>query len=167
MPTAPPWTATSGASPPSGFQLNVNLLGEAVLGEREADAPAAGDASTSSATSDVDYVSVKISGVASQLQHWAWDDSLDRIADRLRTMLRAAQARAATFVNLDMEEYHDLELTMAAFRRVLDEDEFLATEAGIVLQAYLPDAFDALRPAGGLGGRPPGPRRRATSRSGW
>lgn len=125
-----------------GFELNVNLLGEAVLGEREA-------ARRLQATVDllgdehVDYVSVKISGVASQLQHWAWDDSLDRIADRLRTILRAAQARG-TFVNLDMEEYHDLELTMAAFRVVLDEDEFLTTEAGIVLQAYLPDAFDAL-----------------------
>jgi RHH-type transcriptional regulator, proline utilization regulon repressor / proline dehydrogenase / delta 1-pyrroline-5-carboxylate dehydrogenase len=125
-----------------GFELNVNLLGEAVLGEREA-------ARRLQATIDllgddnVDYVSVKISGVASQLQHWAWDDSLDRIADRLRTILRAARARG-TFVNLDMEEYHDLELTMAAFRLVLGEDEFLTTEAGIVLQAYLPDAFDAL-----------------------
>jgi RHH-type transcriptional regulator, proline utilization regulon repressor / proline dehydrogenase / delta 1-pyrroline-5-carboxylate dehydrogenase len=131
-----------GARQAEGFDLNVNLLGEAVLGEREA-------ARRLQATIDllgdehVDYVSVKISGVASQLQHWAWDDSLDRIAERLRTILRAAQARG-TFVNLDMEEYHDLELTMAAFRRVLDEDEFLGTEAGIVLQAYLPDAFDAL-----------------------
>ena len=132
-----------GARRAEGFDLNVNLLGEAVLGEREA-------ARRLQATIDllgdehVDYVSVKISGVASQLQHWAWDDSLDRIADRLRTILRAAAERG-TFVNLDMEEYHDLELTMAAFRRVLDEDEFLGTEAGIVLQAYLPDAFDALR----------------------
>jgi RHH-type proline utilization regulon transcriptional repressor/proline dehydrogenase/delta 1-pyrroline-5-carboxylate dehydrogenase len=131
-----------GARRAEGFDLNVNLLGEAVLGEREA-------ARRLHATIDllgddhVDYVSVKISGVASQLQHWAWDYSLDRIADRLRTILRAAQARD-TFVNLDMEEYHDLELTMAAFRRVLDEDEFLSSEAGIVLQAYLPDAFDAL-----------------------
>lgn len=131
-----------GARRAEGFDLNVNLLGEAVLGEREA-------ARRLQATIDllgdehVDYVSVKISGVASQLQHWAWDDSLDRVAERLRTILRAAQARG-TFVNLDMEEYHDLELTMAAFRRVLDEDEFLGAEAGIVLQAYLPDAFDAL-----------------------
>src|SRR3546814_19669294 len=93
----------------------------------------------------------KISGVASQLQHWAWDDSLDRIADRLRTILRAARSRG-TFVNLDMEEYHDLQLTMAAFRRVLDEDEFLGTEAGIVLQAYLPDASDALRDLVGWAG---------------
>ncbi len=131
-----------GARRRQGFDLNVNLLGEAVLGEREAQRRL-------QATIDllddenVDYVSVKISGIASQLNHWAWDDSLDRIAERLRTVLRAA-ARSGTFVNLDMEEYHDLELTVAAFCRVLGEDEFLATEAGIVLQAYLPDALGAL-----------------------
>jgi len=126
-----------------GFALNVNLLGEAVLGEREA-------ARRLQATIDlldhplVDHVSVKISGIASQLQPWAWDDSLQRICERLRTVLGAAAARGA-FVNLDMEEYHDLELTMAAFRRVLDEPAHLGTEAGIVLQAYLPDAFGALQ----------------------
>jgi len=126
-----------------GFDLNVNLLGEAVLGEREARRRLHATIDLL-ADEHVDYVSVKISGIASQLQHWAWDVSLDRVSDRLRTVLRAAAERG-TFVNLDMEEYHDLELTMAAFRRVLDEDEFLVTEAGIVLQAYLPDAFDALQ----------------------
>jgi len=126
-----------------GFDLNVNLLGEAVLGEREAQRRLQATLDLL-AHDDVDYVSVKISGIASQLQPWAWDDSLDRICDRLRTVLRAAAGRG-TFVNLDMEEYHDLELTMAAFRRVLDEDELLGTEVGIVLQAYLPDAFDALQ----------------------
>jgi len=126
-----------------GYDLNVNLLGEAVLGEREAQRRL--DATIGLlADENVDYVSVKISGIAAQLQHWAWDDSVDRISDRLRTVLRAAAERG-TFVNLDMEEYHDLELTMAAFCRVLDEDELLASEAGIVLQAYLPDAFDALQ----------------------
>lgn len=126
-----------------GFDLNVNLLGEAVLGEREAQRRLQATLDLLG-RDDVDYVSVKISGIAAQLQPWAWDDSLDRISDRLRTVLRAAVGRG-TFVNLDMEEYHDLELTMAAFRRVLDEDEFLAADAGIVLQAYLPDAFGALQ----------------------
>ena len=127
----------------NGFDLNVNLLGEAVLGEREA-------ARRLQATEallrepDIDYVSVKISAVASQLNHWAWDDSVDRISERLRQVLRSAKARG-TFVNLDMEEYHDLDLTIEAFCRVLDEAEFTDVDAGIVLQAYLPDSFDALR----------------------
>jgi RHH-type transcriptional regulator, proline utilization regulon repressor / proline dehydrogenase / delta 1-pyrroline-5-carboxylate dehydrogenase len=47
------------------------------------------------------------------------------------------------FVNLDMEEYRDLELTIAAFTRVLGEPEFAGTDAGIVLQAYLPDSHAA------------------------
>jgi RHH-type transcriptional regulator, proline utilization regulon repressor / proline dehydrogenase / delta 1-pyrroline-5-carboxylate dehydrogenase len=126
-----------------GFDLNVNLLGEAVLGEGEAQRRLQATIDLL-ADAHVDYVSVKISGIAAQLQHWAWDDSLDRVSERLRTILRAAAGRG-TFVNLDMEEYHDLELTLAAFCRVLDEDEHLDTEAGIVLQAYLPDAFDALQ----------------------
>ncbi|HUK62957.1 MAG TPA: bifunctional proline dehydrogenase/L-glutamate gamma-semialdehyde dehydrogenase, partial [Dongiaceae bacterium] len=47
------------------------------------------------------------------------------------------------FINLDMEEYRDLDLTVTAFREVLDEPEFLPLSAGIVLQAYLPDSFRA------------------------
>lgn len=132
-----------GARRQEGFSLNVNLLGEAVLGEREAERRLA---ATLALLEDpnIDYVSVKISAVASQLNHWAWDDCLERICDRLRTIWRAASGRD-TFVNLDMEEYHDLALTVEAFCRVLAEPEFLDIEAGIVLQAYLPDAFPALQ----------------------
>lgn len=126
-----------------GFSLNVNLLGEAVLGEREAERRLAATVALLQQP-EIDYVSIKISAVASQLNHWAWDDCLDRISERLRIIWRAA-AGHDTFVNLDMEEYHDLELTVAAFCRVLEEPEFADVEAGIVLQAYLPDSFPALQ----------------------
>ncbi|MDA8043672.1 MAG: bifunctional proline dehydrogenase/L-glutamate gamma-semialdehyde dehydrogenase [Actinomycetota bacterium] len=124
--------------------LNINVLGEAVLGEDEAqrrlgavlevlDRPA------------VDYVSVKISSICSQLEVLAFDHEVARIADRLRPLYRRAMSfRRPKFVNLDMEEYRDLDLTMAVFRRVLDEEEFLGLRAGIVLQAYLPDSYAAL-----------------------
>src|SRR5207245_8178700 len=46
---------------------------------------------------------------------------------------------------LDMEEYRDLDLTVTAFREVLDEPEFLPLSAGIVLQAYLPDSHRVQR----------------------
>ena len=49
------------------------------------------------------------------------------------------------FINLDMEEYRDLDLTVTAFREVLDEPEFLPLSAGIVLQAYLPDSHRVQR----------------------
>ncbi len=128
-----------------GFAQNVNLLGEAVLGEREADRRLRETAALVD-QSHVDYVSVKVSAIASQLNYWDWDGSLDRVVDRLGELFRrAAVSDPPTFVNLDMEEYHDLEITIAAFQRLLDSPEFLATEAGIVLQTYLPDSFGALR----------------------
>ncbi len=128
-----------------GFALNINMLGEAVLGEREA---AARLDATKRLVVDphVDYVSIKVSAVAPQLNHWDFDGSLDRVAERLRDLFRAARdATPRVFVNLDMEEYHDLEITVAAFTTVLDEPEFHQFPAGLVLQAYLPDAFGALQ----------------------
>ncbi|NUP59561.1 MAG: bifunctional proline dehydrogenase/L-glutamate gamma-semialdehyde dehydrogenase, partial [Pseudarthrobacter sp.] len=52
--------------------------------------------------------------------------------------------RKAKFINLDMEEYKDLDMTIAVFTRILDKPEFKNLEAGIVLQAYLPDALSAM-----------------------
>ena len=43
-----------------------------------------------------------------------------------------------------MEEYRDLDLTVEAFCRVLDEPTFTRLPAGIVLQAYLPDTHAVL-----------------------
>ncbi|OZB81690.1 MAG: 1-pyrroline-5-carboxylate dehydrogenase, partial [Microbacterium sp. 14-71-5] len=51
---------------------------------------------------------------------------------------------SAKFINLDMEEYKDLDLTIAVFTSILDRPEFKTLEAGIVLQAYLPDALGAM-----------------------
>lgn len=128
-----------------GFAQNVNLLGEAVLGETEADRRLQATLDLIDQP-DVDYVSVKLSAVASQLNYWDWDGSIERVTARLRTIFaRAAATTPATFVNLDMEEYHDLELTMDAFMAVLDEAPFRSLDAGIVLQCYLPDSFPALQ----------------------
>ena len=127
-----------------GFSLNVNMLGEAVLGEAEAGRRHQ-EVLETLAQPDVDYVSVKVSAVVSQLNPWDFDGSLDRICDALLPLYRAAASTSpATFINLDMEEYHDLELTVGAFRRLLEESEFSTLDAGIALQAYLPDCFEAL-----------------------
>ena len=72
-------------------------------------------------------------------------DSLARIETQLIRLYRAARdASPQTFVNLDMEEYRDLEMSVEAFMRVLDRDEFQHLPAGIVLQAYIPDSHAAL-----------------------
>jgi RHH-type transcriptional regulator, proline utilization regulon repressor / proline dehydrogenase / delta 1-pyrroline-5-carboxylate dehydrogenase len=130
-----------------GFQVNVNVLGEAILGEGEATRRLAA-VSAVLARPDVQYVSVKVSAVTTQLDAMAFDDSVTRILARLRPLFAAAAASTpAKFINLDMEEYRDLELTLAAFMLILDEPAFEHLEAGIVLQAYLPDshaAFDRL-----------------------
>ena len=128
-----------------GYSLNVNMLGEAVLGGAEARRRHQEMLKTL-AQPDVDYVSVKVSAVVSQLNPWDFEGSLHRVVKALRPLLRAAAAASPPkFINLDMEEYHDLALTAAAFRALLEESEFDAVDAGIALQAYLPDCFDALR----------------------
>jgi RHH-type transcriptional regulator, proline utilization regulon repressor / proline dehydrogenase / delta 1-pyrroline-5-carboxylate dehydrogenase len=128
-----------------GQRLNLNLLGEAVLGEREAGRRLERTLALI-ARDDVDHVSVKISGIASQLHPWAFDAEVDRISTRLRQLYDAARSTdPPTFVNLDLEEHRDLDLTVAVFTRVLDEPAYRDLHAGIVLQAYLPDSVAALR----------------------
>ena len=127
----------------SGARLNLNLLGEAVLGEAEALRRLEGIHELVR-RDDVDYVSVKVSAIASHLSMWAFDEIVDRVVERLRPLYLSA-AEDGTFLNLDMEEYRDLDLTMAVFMRVLDDPRLKDLEAGIVLQAYLPDALPALR----------------------
>ena len=129
----------------AGNELNVNLLGEAVLGDREATRRLESTIALLE-REDVDYVSVKISAIVSELNLWAFDHTVDLIVERLRRLYRvAADSSTPKFINLDMEEYQDLDLTLAAFTRLLDEDEFSALAAGIVLQAYLPDSYSALQ----------------------
>ncbi|MBI5272361.1 MAG: proline dehydrogenase family protein [Chlamydiia bacterium] len=131
-----------------GVQLNLNHLGEAILSESEAkhriqtyleDLKNPG----------IDYISIKISTIFSQINMVDFDGTIEAIKERLKLLYRAAikhpvtssdGTKKAKFINLDMEEYRDLHLTVAAFRQVLDESEFLDYSAGIVLQAYLPDS---------------------------
>ncbi len=88
---------------------------------------------------------VKISAICANLDVLAEQDSLARIEERLTDLYRAARdAMPRTFVNLDMEEYRDLELSLRSFMTVLDRPEFDDLEAGIVLQAYIPDSHAAL-----------------------
>ncbi|MCB0106420.1 MAG: bifunctional proline dehydrogenase/L-glutamate gamma-semialdehyde dehydrogenase, partial [Caldilineaceae bacterium] len=130
-------------------RLNLNHLGEAILGEGEAGRRLQAYLDLL-ARPDVEYISVKISSIFSQINLIAVDHTVEQIKTRLRTLYRAAMqheyehpdgTRVPKFINLDMEEYRDLHLTVAAFQQVLDEAEFLRHKAGIVLQAYLPDSF--------------------------
>ncbi|MEX2220052.1 MAG: bifunctional proline dehydrogenase/L-glutamate gamma-semialdehyde dehydrogenase, partial [Phycisphaerales bacterium] len=132
----------------AGIRLNLNQLGEAILGEGEA-ARRLEAYLALLARDDVEYISVKVSSVSSQIELTAFRETVLIVKDRLRTLYRQALRHryrhpdgrvTPKFVNLDMEEYRDLDLTVAAFREVLDEAEFLALPAGLVLQAYLPES---------------------------
>jgi len=126
-------------------RLNINLLGEAVLGDDEADRRLAGTLELLK-RDDVDYVSIKVSSVSAQLSMWAFDETVARVVERLTPLYElAAASPTPKFINLDMEEFHDLDLTVAVFEALLEQPQLHTLEAGIVLQAYLPDALSALQ----------------------
>ncbi|CAN3702924.1 1-pyrroline-5-carboxylate dehydrogenase [Microbacterium sp. MM2322] len=125
-----------------GIRLNVNLLGEAILGKKEAARRLAGTRKLL-ARDDVDYVSIKVSSTVAPHTPWAFDAAVADAVAALRPLYRVAK-ETGTFVNLDMEEFKDLDLTLAVFETLLAEPEFHDVESGIVLQAYLPDALAAM-----------------------
>ena len=136
-----------------GVRININHLGEAVLGEEEALAqlqmylqdlknPA------------IEYISIKISAIFSQIHPLAFGHSVGMISERLSELYRTAAdhyftkadgSRVPKFVNLDMESYRDLAITAMAFMRTLDRQEFKHYSAGMALQAYLPDSYSLLK----------------------
>jgi len=132
-----------------GVRMNINHLGEAVLGEQEARHRLATYLDDLE-NPEIEYISVKISTIYSQIEALAFEHSVEILTDRLTELYRVAKkhhfvrndgTKVPKFVNLDMEEYRDIEITYAAFTRALDQDDLRDFSAGIVLQAYLPDAF--------------------------
>ena len=132
----------------SGMRVNFNQLGEAVLGDHEADRRLK-DNIERLTEPGVDYISVKLSSICSQISLTGYEQTKELIKPRLRELYRAAisgnNANKPKFVNLDMEEYRDLHLTVDIFTSILDEPEFESMMAGIVLQAYLPDSYAVLQ----------------------
>ena len=126
-----------------GIRLNINLLGEAILGEQEAAKRLAGTRRLLE-REDVDYVSIKVSSTVAPHSPWAFDDAVAHAVDALSPLYEIAARGSKKFINLDMEEYKDLDLTLAVFTAILSQPQFHELEAGIVLQAYLPDALAAM-----------------------
>ena len=131
-----------------GIGLLVNPLGESILGDDEA-RRRVDQLLDKLRRPDVSAVSIKVSALVANLDVLDFDRSIERICEPLREIYRAALLKEPRgFVNLDMEEYRDLQLTVVAFTKVLDEPEFHHLEAGIVLQAYLPDSHGVLEQLG-------------------
>jgi RHH-type proline utilization regulon transcriptional repressor/proline dehydrogenase/delta 1-pyrroline-5-carboxylate dehydrogenase len=120
------------------IRLNINVLGEAVLGQSEADERFERVIEMMDRP-EVDYVSVKLSSVAAQIIALDRIGTNQRVTEKLQEIYRISKS-TGTFVNLDMEEFRDLRLTVDAFKEVLSQPEFADLYAGIVLQAYLPES---------------------------
>jgi RHH-type proline utilization regulon transcriptional repressor/proline dehydrogenase/delta 1-pyrroline-5-carboxylate dehydrogenase len=143
-----------------GFAFTLDLLGEAVISDAEAAAYQQqyldllqGLSTTVNAwpehpQTDRDdigpiprvNVSIKLSALVSHFRPIDPVGTHAAVAERLRPLLRAARECHA-YLHVDMEQYAFKDLTLDIFKRVLMEDEFREfADAGVVIQAYLPDA---------------------------
>lgn len=129
---------------------NVNLLGEVVLGEAEADKRYQSYLEALKEP-DINYISVKISGIYAHTHALNYKENFPELVKRMSELYQAAidnpytdinGEKKSKFINLDMEEYKDAHLTMKLFKEVLSLPQFKNYEAGIVVQSYLPDAWN-------------------------
>jgi len=143
----------------SGIATTIDLLGETVVSESEADvflrrnievldtvAEAIGT-DPAGCFSDMGpkgplprlNLSVKVSALTPEVLPTNPEHSIVALKGRLRPILRRAREIGA-FINFDMESYAFKDLTLALFRSILEEEEFRREPAvGIALQAYLRD----------------------------
>jgi len=143
-----------------GFAFTLDLLGEAIISESEADAyqqsyldliaemaPQINDWPENTPI-DCDHwgpmprvnVSLKLSALYSQFNPTDPVGTAEGVKSRLRPILRSARENAA-YVHVDMEQYSYKNLTLEIFKQVLMEDEFRDfVDVGIVIQTYMPEA---------------------------
>ncbi len=127
---------------------NVNLLGEVVLGDAEA-RKRYEHYLEGLKDPRINYISVKLSGIYAQINPLNYETCKKELCELMGNIYQQAMdypfdegngVKTSKFVNLDMEEYKDTELTLDVFKTVLSEPRFKNLSAGIVIQAYLPDA---------------------------
>src|SRR6059058_2172192 len=142
--------------------FTVDLLGEAIVSEKEADEYAercldlldclaretrgwTNPLERNSGLFPVVNLSVKISALYSQMNPADPADAIAHLAPKLRPILSRARELGA-FINFDMESYAHKNITLELFKTIFTEAEFKDwPHAGIVIQAYLRDAETDLR----------------------
>ncbi|EAK0463818.1 aldehyde dehydrogenase family protein [Campylobacter upsaliensis] len=130
----------------NNITLNVNLIGEEVLGEAESQYRMQ-KYEEALKSSYITYISIKITTIFSQINIIDFDYSKEEVVKRLDKLYALAleeqkKQGVSKFINLDMEEFRDLELTVAAFMESVSKFDI---KAGIVLQAYIPDSYEYLK----------------------
>src|SRR5881409_699392 len=142
--------------------FTVDLLGEAVVSETEADKYAArcldlletlaretrgwtDPLGRNSELFPVVNLSVKISALYSQMNPADLAGAIAHLVPKLRPILRRAR-ELGVFINFDMESYAHKNTTLELFKTIFTEEEFKDwPHAGIVTQAYLRDSEADLR----------------------
>ena len=148
-----------------GIATTIDLLGETVVSEAEADAflqrnldvlstvSAALAKDSAPAFSDLGphgpfprlNLSIKISALTPDVNPADPAGSIEALKMRLRPILQRAEELGA-LINFDMESYRFKPVTLALFTSILEEDEFKHQPAvGIAIQAYLRDSEADLR----------------------
>jgi len=145
--------------------FTLDLLGEAILSEREAmeyrdlyhhlldglgerskawSANALSDESPLGPIPKVN-LSIKISALDAMPDPLAWEPTLQRLHERLAPLIEKAM-KYGIFINFDMEQFSYREMTNELFRRILMDARFKNyRHLGIVVQAYLKTAGDDAR----------------------
>jgi len=132
-----------------GKTFTVDILGEAVVSEAEADAYRElylllARTLAREMPGHVN-LSVKISSLYSRIGSANHEDSVREVRRRLMPIF-AEVREARGFVNLDMETYSRKEVTLDVFTQALETPEFQGWQhAGVALQAYLKCAEHDLR----------------------
>jgi RHH-type transcriptional regulator, proline utilization regulon repressor / proline dehydrogenase / delta 1-pyrroline-5-carboxylate dehydrogenase len=148
----------------SGMTYTIDLLGEAVITEAEAEdylqryldliEQLTQKAQSWKRQEGIDLadgveisqvqVSVKLTAFYSQFDPLNPEGSKKKVCDRLRILLRKA-AELGAAIHFDMEQYRYKELTLQILKELLMEEEFRSrTDLGITLQAYLRDSYQDL-----------------------
>ncbi|MDQ7012212.1 MAG: L-glutamate gamma-semialdehyde dehydrogenase [Mariprofundaceae bacterium] len=134
-----------------GMQTSLDLLGEAVLSEAEADAYQRQYLELiSSLAPRLEkcgrqlHLSIKISSLYSQITPIAPEHGADAIRERLRPILKALRQHNGA-ITLDMEHFDIRHIILRVFRDILMESDFRDwADAGIAMQAYLKNSEQKL-----------------------
>jgi RHH-type proline utilization regulon transcriptional repressor/proline dehydrogenase/delta 1-pyrroline-5-carboxylate dehydrogenase len=149
-----------------GIATTIDLLGEAVVSEAEADVflqrnleildsvskfyaknpePCFSDVGPEGKALPRLNLSVKVSALTPDVHPADPENSIKALKHRLRPILRRA-TEVGALINFDMESYKLKDLTLQLFKSIFEEPEFAQKPAiGIAIQAYLRDCEVDLR----------------------
>jgi RHH-type proline utilization regulon transcriptional repressor/proline dehydrogenase/delta 1-pyrroline-5-carboxylate dehydrogenase len=137
-----------------GLSFTVDLLGEACLGETEAEdylvryedliKALSGRFESSTEKPDSINISIKLSSLYSQSRSLNFSDSVEILSNRLIRLLLNVRKNGGT-AYVDMEDCSQTDITLAVIRRAFSHAELRDyPHLGIVIQAYLRRSHDDL-----------------------